>query len=67
MTPRELRLRQKIDNLIDEKTVLETRMVRLERRVRQLHPCHCIYCGCPTRSSRACPSHRDLLAMEWAA
>lgn len=27
-------------------------------------PPRCIYCGTPTKTARACPSHRDLLAIE---
>lgn len=66
MTDRELRLRTKIDALSDEKEALAKRVAELERRARQ-RPNRCQYCGEPTRGSRACPSHRDLLTLEWVA
>lgn len=68
MTERELRLRTRIDTLVDRDQEKAQIIARLEREVRKLRRrggMRCVYCGVPTRCSRACPSHRDLLTLEF--
>lgn len=65
MSPREQRLRERIDQLLDERDVLRRRRDRPQpKRVRTRR---CVYCGARTNTTRfiaACPSHRDLIEVD---
>jgi hypothetical protein len=62
VTPRELRLRERIDTLRAQRDVARAFAARIvgdrERVFR-----HCGYCGTPCWGE-ACPAHRDLLLIE---
>ncbi len=59
MTARELRLRERIDTLTDER---DDALRRTRRRILGLG---CLYCGRKrARGCTACSDHRDLLALD---
>jgi hypothetical protein len=63
VTPRELRLRERIDQLTDERDQARARLeIRHLRRRRGNRRCH--YCGDFSGLSLACGSHRDLLGLD---
>jgi hypothetical protein len=59
VTAREHRLRRRIDQLRDERDLLRDLTGRAHAALFR----HCIYCGSYTWG-RACPRHRDLLALD---
>ena len=76
MTPRELRLRERIDQLADERDAAQAERDAAEARARDLarrlvaqrnrNPYRrCCYCGTPCYG-QACHLHRDLLHLEQA-
>ena len=62
MSPREKRLRERIDRQSDRITALERRLNGNARRTT-----HCVYCGRKVRSrslAPVCAPHRDLLTLD---
>lgn len=63
MTARELRLRERIDLLTDERDEVIGQNERLRRRLAGKRMRQCAYCGAAT-PNRACASHSDLLRLD---
>jgi hypothetical protein len=64
MTPRELRLRQRIDTLTDQRDRAQAQVRSAIKTGRLRLPHGCVYCGQGPSSGRprTCPQHRDLPA-----
>lgn len=65
MSPLELRLRERIDALLDERTSLKGMLAAARVRTRARR--HCVYCGELTRTGAlvpACIGHSDLVALD---
>lgn len=63
MSPRELRLRERIDVLLAERDRLRRELERRPPRRRSVAGKRCAYCGEPSKRS-VCVAHEDLVELD---